>query len=144
LLGAVSELAEVVPKLGGRSVREAVEGFLQNVASVKRKNLAEAVEEFITAEEPKTKALDGQRPQLSPEYFYNRAIQLRRFANAFPGHAVCDIGKVHLDSFVGTLDNDKPLVPAVVAPTVIFTIPDNGRDKKAIDIGTGEPKQIEG
>ena len=33
------------------------------------------------------------------KYAYNRADQLRRFATAFPSHAVCDLSKEHLDAF---------------------------------------------
>jgi integrase len=60
--------------------------------------MAAAVEEFIKADEPRTKASDGQRAQLSTKYAYNRAIMLRRFAKALPGHAVCDLSKAHLDA----------------------------------------------
>lgn len=63
----------------------------------------EAVEEFIAADEPRTRAVDGQRAQLSPKYAYNRAIQLRRFAGTFPNTAVCELGKTHLDAFMGSL-----------------------------------------
>ncbi len=103
LLGAASAFAEASAKLHGKTLDDAVDGYLQTVASVKRKDIKEAVEEFIAAEEPKTKSPDGQRAQLSSAYFYNRAIQLRRFADTFPGHAVCDLTKAHLDKFVGSL-----------------------------------------
>jgi hypothetical protein len=100
LLAAVSEWVEQSTRLNGRPLPEAVDGFLANVASVKRKDIGEAVEEFIKAEDPRTKASEGQRAQLSPKYAYNRAIMLRRFAKAFPGHAVCDMTKEHLDAFL--------------------------------------------
>ena len=51
LLAAVSEFAEAAGKLDGRSLGEAVQGYLRTEASVKRKDLKEAVEEFIRAEE---------------------------------------------------------------------------------------------
>ena len=44
LLGAVSELAEVVTKLGKRSVREAVAGYLQSVVTVKDMRRADQFE----------------------------------------------------------------------------------------------------
>jgi integrase len=103
LLAAVSQFAEADAKLGGRTMGEAVEGFLTSIAAVRRKDIGEAVEEFITGEEPKTKSQDGQRAQLSAAYAFNRAIQLRRFAATFPGHAVCDLTKAHLDKFIGSL-----------------------------------------
>ncbi len=98
LLRAVSEYVESATKLNGRTMGEAVEGFLSTVASVTRKDISEAVAEFIAASEPLTKSSEGQRAQLSAKYAYNRAIMLRRFAKALPGHAVCDLGKNHLDA----------------------------------------------
>jgi integrase len=103
LLSAVSEFAEASTKLHGRTMSEAVEGYLRSVASVKRKDVSEAVEEFIAAEEPRTRAGDGQRAQLSPKYAYNRAIMLRRFAGTFPNTAVSDLSKEHLDALVNAL-----------------------------------------
>ena len=103
LLAAVSEYVEAANKLPGHTLSEAVERFLNTVASVKQKDIGEAVEEFIAIDEPRTKATQGQRPQLSPKYAYNRAIQLRRFAEAFPNTSACDLGKEHLDALIGSL-----------------------------------------
>jgi len=103
LLRAVSEFVEAAGQLHGRTLAEAVEGYQNTVASVKRKDVAEAVEEFIAADEPRTQAAEGQRAQLSAKYAYNRAIQLRRFARAFPNTAVSDLAKEHLDAFLGSL-----------------------------------------
>lgn len=107
LFAAVSEFAEAKAKLGGRPLGEVVDGFLSTVANIKRKDVSEAVEDFIAAEEPKTKASDGKRPELSPKYHYNRAIMLRRFAASFPSTAVCDLTKGHLDTFVTGLASAK-------------------------------------
>ena len=71
---------------------------------MKRKDVAEAVEEFILADVPRTKAGEGQRAQLSSEYARIHALRLRRFAKAFPAHAVCDLSKDHLDAFIHSLD----------------------------------------
>jgi integrase len=103
LLAAVSECVECAGRLDGRTLSEAVEGYLSTVASVRRKDIGQAVEEFIAAEEPRTKAAEGQREQLSPKYAYNRAIMLRRFAGTFPNTAVCDLAKGHLDVFISSL-----------------------------------------
>lgn len=103
LLAAVSEFVEAAGKLHQRTLGEAVEGFLRTVATVKRKDLKEAVDEFIKADEPRTKASEGERAQLSLKYAYNRAIQLRRFADTFPNTAVCDLEREHLDAFIGSL-----------------------------------------
>ena len=107
LLGAVSELVEVLIKLDGRSMDEAATGFLRSVVSVKRKDIKEAVAEFLQADAPRTKAVAGQRSQLSAKYAYNRQLQLDRFAATFTGTAVCDLSKEHLDTFIGSLDKVK-------------------------------------
>lgn len=103
LLTGISEYCEATARLNGHTLSEAITGFLGTVASVKRKDIGEAVEEFIKAEEPRTKATNGQRAQLSPKYHYNRAIQLRRFAATFPNYAVADLTKEHLDTFFSSL-----------------------------------------
>lgn len=102
LLAAVSEYCEAAVKLHGRTLAEAVDGFSRTVATVKRKDLAAAIEEFIAAEKPRTQSTNGERAQLSSKYHYNRAIQLRRFAGSFNGYAVSDLGKHDLDSFFGS------------------------------------------
>ena len=107
LLAATSECCEAKEKLSGRALNEAVEGFLRTVASVKRLGVSAAVEDFIKVEEPRTKAADGQRAQVSSKYHYNRAIMLRRFAAAFPNTAVCDLTKEYLDTFLGALAEIK-------------------------------------
>jgi integrase len=103
LLAAVSEFAESSAKVNGRPLNDVMDDYLRTVAVVKRKDLAQAVEDFITAEEPKTKAPDGQRAQLAKAYFYNRAIQLRRFAATFQNTAICDLTKELVDAFIGSL-----------------------------------------
>jgi integrase len=108
LLGVVSEWTESAAKLNGHTLGEAVDGFLRNEASIRRKDIGEAVEEFIKAAAPLSKATEGKRAQLAAKYAYNRDIQLRRFAGAFPGTAVCDLSKELLDKFIGALDDFSP------------------------------------
>jgi integrase len=103
LLGAVSEYVEAVTKLGEHPLGEAVGGFLRDIVSVQRKGIGDAVEEFLKANAPLTRAAEGQRAQLSAKYAYNRQIQLRRFAAAFPATCLCDLTKDHLDGFIGSL-----------------------------------------
>ena len=105
LLAAVSEFVEASGKLGGRTMSEAVEGYVRTIATVKRKDISAAVEEFIQINEPRTRATNGQRAQLSAKYFYNLSIQLRRFATTFPNTALCDLTKQHLDAFASSLEN---------------------------------------
>jgi integrase len=107
LLAAVSDFAEASGKLDGRTMGEAVTGYLGTVASVKRKNISVAVEEFIQINELRTRAVNGQRAQLSAKYFYNLSIQLRRFAATFPNTVLCDLTKQHLDAFIKSLDAVK-------------------------------------
>jgi integrase len=103
LLAGISEFVEASAKLNGHALGEAVEGYLRTVATVKRKDVAAAVEEFIQTNEPRTRSANGQRAQLSGKYFYNLAIQLRRFASTFPNTALCDLTKPHMDAFAGSL-----------------------------------------
>ncbi len=108
LLGAVSEFAEIAAKLGGRSPMEAVEGYLGNVVSVKRKGVAEAVEDFIASRQHKTKAQDGKRAQLSETYAVHVNSWLREFAGTFPATAVCDLSKEHLGAYAKTFKDFTP------------------------------------
>jgi integrase len=105
LLAAVSEFVEASGKLHGRTMGEAVEGYLRTVASIKCKDIKEAVAEFLQADAPRTRAADGQRAQLSGKYAYNRKLQLDRFADTFPNTAVSELGKEHLNKFIGSLDD---------------------------------------
>ena len=82
---------------------EAVKDFQRTVASVQRKDMGKAVTEFLTINAPLARESNGERSQISAEYAYNRELQLRRFADAFPHTAVCDLTKEHLDKFFETL-----------------------------------------
>ncbi|MGA2854585.1 MAG: hypothetical protein ABSE90_10720, partial [Verrucomicrobiota bacterium] len=100
LLAVASEYAEAARKLDGRTLAEAVDGFLSNVAKVKRMDLNAAIEQFIESRKLRTVAKEGKRPQLSPGWHYIIAMWLREFAKAFPGHAVCDLSREHLTAYV--------------------------------------------
>jgi integrase len=108
LLAGISEFVEASAKLNGRNLGEAVEGYLRNVATVKRKDIGEAVTEFLQSDVPRTKASNGQRPQLATQYAYHRKLQLRRYAATFPNTAVSELSKEHLDRFIGSLDDFAP------------------------------------
>ena len=95
----VTEYIASVRQLGKHSLAEAVTGFLGTVATLKRVDLSAAVEEFAAAREAKAKSNNGQRAQLSSTYTYNTGLWLRNFAAEFTGHAVCDLGKEHLDLY---------------------------------------------
>jgi len=81
LPGAISQFVEVSKKIGERTLNEVADGFIKTVATVTRKDIGKAVDEFSQAAEMRTKATDGQRAQLSAKYAYNRQIQLRKFAD---------------------------------------------------------------
>ncbi len=100
LLAAVSEFSEATSKLNGRALGEVVEGYLSTVATVRRKDLTEAVEDFIANREPKTKAQDGKQAQLSAGYAYQVGLWLRDFAKTFPATAIADLTKEHLNIFM--------------------------------------------
>ena len=99
--GPVAEYCEVLGKLGRRTVTEAVDGFLTTVATVQRKALAEAVAELIEGRKHLAEAKDGKRSKLSPVYAHNVGMWLNEFAGTFPGYAVCDLTKDHLNTYSG-------------------------------------------
>lgn len=67
LLAAVSEFAEAAGKLlPGRTLGEAVTGYLRTVANIGRKDIKEAVEEFLRADAPRTKASGRNSPPSTP------------------------------------------------------------------------------
>ena len=105
LLAATSEFVEALEKLSGRSLGEAVEGFLQTVAIVKRKDVSKAVEEFLESRQHKAEAKAGKRAQLSATYETHVTSWLRGFAAAIVNHAVCDLTKEHLNLYFKPLTN---------------------------------------
>jgi integrase len=100
LLGAVSEYAEAYGKIGGRTLGEAVDGYLRTVVSVKRKDVKEAVEEFIESRKHRSEAEKGKRAKLSASYTSHFNTWLRNFASTFSGMAVCDLTKEHLNIYI--------------------------------------------
>ena len=99
---AVTGYLDVVKLLpADHNLADAVRGYLRTVAVVHRKPLAEAVAEFCGARRPKAVAQPGKRPALSPVYVQDTERQLNEFAAAFPGNAVADLAKAHLDAYVG-------------------------------------------
>jgi integrase len=108
LLVGISEFVEASAKLNGRNLGEAVEGYLRNVATVKRKDIGEAVTEFLQTNAPRTKTVNGRRAQLAADYANHRKLQLRKFADTFPNTAVCDLSKEHLDTFIASFSDFAP------------------------------------
>ena len=101
LLAGISAYCEAAVKLGDRSLSDSVDGFLSNVATVKRIDLAEAVEEYITLREKETVLKkDEIRPALSPSYHYIVAMWLREVAKTFPNTVVCDLTKDLLNKYM--------------------------------------------
>lgn len=101
LLAAVAEYAEAAKKLNGRPPGQAVDGFLGTVATVKRIDVAQAVEEFIEQRKSRTlPSKDGKRRRLSPDYLAQTAGWLREFARSFPGNSVSDLSKAHLEHYM--------------------------------------------
>ena len=97
---AIADYVEAARQLNGRTLAEAIEGYLSSVATVKRKDIAVAVEEFCEARKSKGVAEPGRRSALSPVYVADTA-RLRDFAASFPGHTVCALAKTHLDAYLG-------------------------------------------
>jgi integrase len=103
LTGAVNQFAEAAAQLSGMTLSEAVGGYLRTVASVKRKRISEAVEEFLTTLNVRTKAKDGQRAALTTHYTDLMAGRLHCFSNMFKNYDVCDVSAEHIDKFIGSL-----------------------------------------
>jgi integrase len=95
-------------KAGTHSLAEAVDGFMSTVASVKRMDLGQAVEQWIESRQFRTVAKDGKRPQLSAGYAYNVGMWAREFAKTFPGNAVCDLTKELLNAY---MENHRDVSP---------------------------------
>jgi integrase len=108
LIGVVSEFADCIVKLHGRSLGEAVTGFMRTEVNVKAKDVAQAVEDFIAGREHKTQAKDGKRAQLSESYAVHVNSWLREFAGTFPGTSVCDLSKEHLNIYAETMKDFTP------------------------------------
>lgn len=100
LMESVAEYCEAARKLNGQSLGVAVDGFLSTVATVKRVLLSEAVEKFIAFREGKTKAAKGRLSALSFDHWRNTSYWLKEFSDTFPGHAVCDLNREHLDVYL--------------------------------------------
>ncbi len=108
LLAGISEYCEANAKLGERPLSECVDSYLRNLAVVTRKDISEAAEEFIKGRQAKTVAPEGKRSQLSEGYHYSVSLWLREFAATFPGHAVCDLTKQHLSTYMNGHGNVAP------------------------------------
>jgi integrase len=100
LLWAVSEFSEAVAKLGERSLGDAVTGYLHTVVSVKRKDIKDAVEEFIESRKHRSESKNGKRAELSASYVAHVNSWLREFGSTFPSTAVCDLIKEHLNAYI--------------------------------------------
>jgi integrase len=100
LLAGISEFVEASAKLNGRTLSEAVTGYLNTVATVKRKDVAAVVEEFIESRKHRSESKNGKRAQLSASYTTHVNSWLREFAGTFPGNAVSDLSKEHLNAYI--------------------------------------------
>jgi hypothetical protein len=101
LRSAAAQFAEASRKLRGMTLGEAVEQYVRTVAVVKRKDLAEAVAEFVEGRKHLAESKDGKRPKHSPVYESHVKRWLEKFAAAFPAHAVSDLAKEHLNLYFG-------------------------------------------
>ena len=100
LVSAVSEFCESTKKLHGRTMTEAVTGFMRDAAMVKPKKIGEAVEQFIESRQHKNDSKNGKRAQLSLSYTTHVNSWLCEFAGKFPGEAVCDLTKDKLNLYM--------------------------------------------
>jgi integrase len=96
LSSAVAEVASAYEKLHGHTLGEAIDGFLSTVAVVKRKQLSEAVNEFIESRKHLSESKDGGRSKHSPKYEHNVKSWLNAFAATFQNTVVSDLTKEHM------------------------------------------------
>ena len=99
-LEAVKAYVSATKLLGDRDLLAAVRGYLNTVVTIKCKDVAEAVREFLAAREPKTIAKPGERPQLNPIYHTTVTRYLTEFAETVPGHTVSDLTREHLNVYL--------------------------------------------
>jgi len=71
LFAAVCEFSDAVTILGGKSLVPAVKAYATTMASVSRKEVALAVEDFVATKRILTIAKEGKRSQLSTRPFYD-------------------------------------------------------------------------
>lgn len=102
LAGVAQEYCSERAKLNGHTLAQAVDGFLSTVATVKRKPLAEAVTDYLAGRKADVEAItrEGKKRPPSAVYEYNVGMWAEEFANTFPGYAVCDLKKEHLDTYL--------------------------------------------
>jgi integrase len=79
---------------------EAIAGFMRDAATVKSTPIGEAVEQFIESRQHKSDSKNGKRAQLSSSYTTHVNSWLREFAGTFPGVAVCELTKQHLNLYM--------------------------------------------
>jgi len=108
LLESAAGYCGAIKRLRDRPLSDVIDNYLSNVTEVKRVHLLAAVDEWIASRQPLTVAKEGKRPELSPGYHYNVSMWAREFANTFPGHAVCDLGKEHIDRYMANHTNVGP------------------------------------
>ncbi len=99
-LEAVKAYVSASKLLGDRDLLAAVRGYLNTVVTITRKDVAEAVREFLALREPKTIAKPGERPQLNPIYHTTVSRYLTEFAETVPGHTVSDLTREHLNLYL--------------------------------------------
>jgi hypothetical protein len=115
LVSGISEYCEAATKLQGRTLGEVVEAYLRTVAIVKRKDIGGAVEEFIESRKHLSESQNGKRAELSASYATHVASWLREFANTFPGTAVCDLSKEHLNAYIKARTGVSPKTATTTA-----------------------------
>jgi hypothetical protein len=75
---------------------------LRGLGKLTGHTLGEVVEEFIADRKPLADSKHGNRSKRSQVHTPNAAMWLNEFAGTFPGYAVCDLTKEHLNT---CLDN---------------------------------------
>lgn len=104
----ITQICAAIKKLNDTPVPEAIDRYLSSVATVKRKRLCDAVNDFISEREPLTKAKGGKRPPLSLAWHQMVSRWLREFSDVFPNYDLCDFTKDLVDTYFGKFQSLTP------------------------------------
>ena len=108
-LEAVTGFLDAIKLLpDGYNLSEAVRAYVNTLATIKPKLIAEAVEDFLKVRKPKAEAAEGKRSQLSPVYAAHVESWLREFAKTFPGHHLADLNRDLLASYIANYSALSP------------------------------------
>jgi hypothetical protein len=111
---AIAEYVEAKLALGAPRLIEAVTGYLSTVAQVRRVKVRDAVEQFLSDRDARTRPdKPGARPALSLKMATQDRYRLDKLAQAF-AMDLCDFDQTHIDLFFKEHLRDSGLRAATI------------------------------